>query len=110
VKAEFRQALLARPDEAGPASGARPELLERLRAELVELEAAEEKLVDELNANGIVVAHRPEVVARREDERRAREREAERLKNEQWLEEQKRNGRLGTRGVHHATFKPGSPR
>jgi hypothetical protein len=88
----------------------RPAQLERLRAELVELEGAEEKLVDELIANGIVVDHRPEVLARREDERRAREREAERLKNEQWLEEQKRLGRLGTREVHTATFKPGHPR
>jgi hypothetical protein len=109
MKADFRRALLARPYEAAPATGERPALLERLRGELVELETADEALVDELHAHGISFPHRDEVLTRREDERRAREREAERLKNEQWLAGQKGLGRLGTREVHHANFKPSRP-
>jgi hypothetical protein len=109
MKADFRRALLARPYKAGPASGERPALLERLRAELGEVEAAEERLVDELLAHGIVVAHRDEVVKRRETERRDRDNAERKRQDERWLEEQKRRGHLGTVPVHTAHFKPSQP-
>ncbi len=63
--------------EAGPPSAERPALIARLDAELAELEAAEEAMVDAMGAEGLIVAHRPEVVQRREAEARRRERAAQ---------------------------------
>jgi hypothetical protein len=107
-KAAFAAAIRTLPFEAGPPTAERPALLERLRAELVELEGAEEKLVDELNANGITVAHRPEVIGRRDREARDRERAAERAQHQRWLDGAKKS--QGPSTVHAATFKPGPPR
>jgi hypothetical protein len=106
MKADFARVLRAHPYEAGPASGERPALLERLRAELVELEAAEEDAVDKLNAQGVMVAHRVAVVERRERAERAGQLEAERLKNRRHTEEALKR----TPTYHTANFKPGSPR
>lgn len=57
----------------GTTAAERPAHLARLRAELAEVEAAEEAAIDAAAAVGITVAHRPEVVTRRENERRERE-------------------------------------
>lgn len=61
----------------GPASSERPAIVERLTAELAELEAAEEAVIDEAVANGVVIQHRPEVVERRTAEAERKKREAE---------------------------------
>jgi hypothetical protein len=59
--------------EAGPASADRPAMLAQLESELAELEAAEEKLIDEAVAAGVTIPHRPEVILRRANEARERE-------------------------------------
>jgi hypothetical protein len=61
--------------EAGPPASRRAALVQRLAQELAELEAMEEAMVDEMNAAGIAVAHRPEVTQRRASEARKRERD-----------------------------------
>jgi hypothetical protein len=62
------------PDYAsGPASTKRADEVARLTGELARLEAEEEALIDGMNAAGIPVPHRPEVLARREVETRRRE-------------------------------------
>lgn len=61
------------PFEAGPAAAKRPGLTANMRQELDGASAEEERLVDDLIEIGIVVAHRPEVLARRATEARQRE-------------------------------------
>jgi hypothetical protein len=105
TKAALRAAVLAQNYDAGVPSAARGPLLERLGRELAELEQIEEGLVDAMAASGIITPHRPEVLARREAERRAREREAERLKNRRHAEEAIKR----TPTYHNARFMPGKP-
>jgi hypothetical protein len=57
-------------------------------------------------ASGIVTPHRPEVIARRDREQRARDVAAQRLKDQQWLEQQRAAGRLGTPQVREARMHP----
>ena len=57
-------------------------------------------------ALGIVVAHRPEVAQRREREARAREFEAQRQADAEFLAEERRAGRLGTPPQTTARFRP----
>lgn len=68
--------LRAVPYEEGLPSAERPALIERLTRELAELEAAEERFVDEAAEAGVVIEHRPEVITRRQNEARRLEREA----------------------------------
>jgi hypothetical protein len=63
--------------EPGPATIERPALTESLMRGLMTLEAAEEALIDSAASSGVVIAHRPEVVQRRETERLRQEREAQ---------------------------------
>ncbi|MEW5980804.1 MAG: hypothetical protein AB1806_00370 [Acidobacteriota bacterium] len=66
--------LVARvPAEVGAPSAERPDPIARLRDELATLEAAEEQAVDNAISAGVIVAHRPAVVQRRENEKRRRE-------------------------------------
>jgi hypothetical protein len=102
TKAAFRAAVLAQHYEAGVPSADRGPLLARLSRELAELETIEEGLVDAMAANGIVVAHRPEVVQRRDREARAAELKAKRRADQEWLEQARRDGHLGTPRVYHA--------
>ncbi len=61
--------------QPGPASSERPAVVAQLEAELAEMEAAEESMVDAMREHGLTVEHRPEVKQRREEERSRRERE-----------------------------------
>ncbi len=61
--------------EPGIRSDDRPALIAKLESELRELETAEEAMIDDAAAAGVLVQHRPEVTHRREGERAARERE-----------------------------------
>jgi hypothetical protein len=65
--------------QPGPASALRPDLIAAAALELAALEDAEEKLVDEAAAVGIVIEHRPEVLQRRQQEHRQRELEEQRV-------------------------------
>ena len=65
--------------QPGLPTSARVAEAKRLRQELAELEAAEERAIDEAADAGIVIAHRPEVVQRRADEQRQRELDEQRL-------------------------------
>jgi hypothetical protein len=56
---------------AGPPMDDRKARIPELQAELAQLEAGEERMVDGMRANGIEVAHRPEVKERRQHEARA---------------------------------------
>ena len=64
---------------AGTASHDRAAQVARLQRDLDELGAAEERFIDEAAASGIAIAHRPDVVQRRDNERRACQLEAERV-------------------------------
>lgn len=57
----------------GMSATERPQTIARIERELAELEKAEEALVDEMNAAGIRVEHRPEVTQRRYAEARRKE-------------------------------------
>ena len=72
-----RFAELARSIEytPGPPAAERAAVVAQLARELAELESQEEALVDQAAEAGVVIAHRPEVVQRRENERRQRERD-----------------------------------
>lgn len=59
----------------GPPSSERPALVERLERELAELEGAEEAAIDAAAEAGVVVQHRPEVLARRASEAERRKRD-----------------------------------
>ena len=61
------------PFEAGPPSPERPALIERLEQELANLERTEEAAIDAAAEAGVAIAHRPEVLQRRQNEARARE-------------------------------------
>lgn len=74
LKQEFGELVRATAYVAGPASAARAGLVERLERELAEVESTEERLIDEAATAGVQIAHRPEVVQRREAERLKRER------------------------------------
>jgi hypothetical protein len=76
LKREFGELVRATAYVAGPASAARPAIVERLDRELAELETAEESLIDQAAAAGVAIAHRPEVLERREAERLKRDRAA----------------------------------
>jgi hypothetical protein len=52
--------------EAGPSAAERPALIERLERELAALERDEEAAVDEAEAAGVAIGHRPEVIDRRQ--------------------------------------------
>ena len=68
------EALVARVQYAeGPSQADRPAILDRLTRELQELEADEEGAIDAMNAAGVQIAHRPEVVERREQAARVKE-------------------------------------
>lgn len=59
--------------EPGPSSAERPATIERLERELAALEIEEEAAVDQACAAGVQIAHRAEVIARRQAEARQRE-------------------------------------
>lgn len=73
--------------EPGAGAAERPALIERLEAELAELEQAEELLVDEAAEAGVQIAHRPEVVERRQRERLDREAEEHRVRDRRLRQE-----------------------
>lgn len=79
------------PYEPGPASAERPEIIRRLELELAEIELLEENLIDDAAGAGVNVAHRPEVIQRRDAEARQRhheERAAEaRLERQKFLDD-----------------------
>jgi hypothetical protein len=52
----------------GPPAAERPGMIARLERELAELEGAEERAIDEAAAAGVSIAHRPEVITRRQRE------------------------------------------
>lgn len=70
----------------GPSSAERPAIVERLEGELAELETAEERIVDDAAAAGVVIQHRPEVLARRETEARRQKFEEEAVAGRQQRE------------------------
>jgi hypothetical protein len=74
LKASFAELVHATEYTPGPTTAARPGVVERLDRELAELEATEEALIDQAVAAGVQIAHRPEVLERREAERLKRER------------------------------------
>jgi len=74
LKEQFSKLVKETAYQAGPPAAERPAEVARLESELAELEKAEEALVDEMNAAGIHVGHRPDVVQRREAARRREER------------------------------------
>ena len=75
------------PDyQAGPLEAARPALIARLRAERAELEAAEEQLIDDAAAAGIVIEHRPEVQHRRREAAYKQKRDDEQLEQRRLAE------------------------
>jgi len=63
----------------GAPSAERPALIARLEAELAELEETEERLIDEAAAAGVSIAHRAEVITRRQEEQLERDREERRI-------------------------------
>lgn len=67
--------------QAGPRSTDRPALIANLRAQLAELEAAEETAVDDASASGLQIEHRPEVMQRREQVARQRQLEEAALRD-----------------------------
>ena len=72
--ASHLEALIAGALERHPPGvplGERQRLVERLQSELGQLDEAEEGLVDEANILGLDLAHRPEVLRRREAAKRA---------------------------------------
>lgn len=74
--------LAARVEYApGLALADRPAVIEKLEADIADLEEGEERLVDEAAEVGLVIAHRPEVVQRRETEARNAQLEAEKIAN-----------------------------
>jgi hypothetical protein len=73
LKQRFAALVAATPYQFGPPAVERPALLEQRRAALAQLETEEEQLIEDAAASGVVIAHRPEVVARRATEARERE-------------------------------------
>ncbi|MEP7307645.1 MAG: hypothetical protein ABJA98_19250 [Acidobacteriota bacterium] len=63
------------PFEPSVPSTERPAHVQRLESELLALEQAEERLVDQARAAGVSIDHRPEVVTRRAQEARQAQRE-----------------------------------
>jgi hypothetical protein len=61
--------------QPGPPAAERPALIATLERELAELQAGEEGMIDAAAANGVAIAHRPEVIQRREAEAAQRKRE-----------------------------------
>jgi len=86
--------------EAGPSSADRPSVVAQLKAELAELEATEEHAVDEASAVGVTIAHRPEVIERRQGEARARQ-----LADEATRAQREREAAVNTQ---HAQRQPSS--
>lgn len=76
--------------EAGPSTSERAAVVARLEAELADLEAAEEALVDGAAEQGVTIAHRPDVVQRRATEARQREFAAARAEELRLQEEARR--------------------
>jgi hypothetical protein len=58
---------------AGPPLAERPAMIAKLEAEIAQIEEGEERLVDEAAAAGLVIAHRPEVQQRKQNEARKAE-------------------------------------
>lgn len=88
--------LVARVEyEPGPPLSDRPGLIAKLEAEIREIEAGEERLVDEACEAGLVIAHRPEVVQRRQNEARQAELDAQRVAD--------RAARQAALNAHHAS-------
>jgi len=78
--ADMLLGLVARIEYAeGPALADRPALIAKAEADLADLEAGEEELVDEACEAGLVIAHRPEVVTRRGNAARNAQLEAEKI-------------------------------
>jgi hypothetical protein len=88
------------PHQSGSPMAQRPAVLEQLDRELVELETLEDQLAIDLG-----VPRRPEMVQRERDAERARQLEAERLKNRRHTEEALKR----TPTYHTANFMPGKP-
>lgn len=110
-KEAFRAAITRASYEPGTARADRPAQLERLARELADVEALEENIVDSMAASGITVAHRPEVVVRRDSEARKAELADKRRQDAAWLEEQMQAGRFGTpRVVNPGGRYSGPPR
>ena len=86
VRASLERLATAEAYEAGPSSRERAAVVARLEAELAELEAAEEALVDSAAEQGVTIKHRDDVVQRRATEARQREfaeRRAEELRQQE---------------------------
>lgn len=90
------------PHPRGTPLAERPALIEQLDRELATLEQKEDALAIKLN-----VPRRPEMVQRESIAARAAERAEQKRKDAEWLEEQKKAGRLGTPQVHTAQMHPG---
>jgi hypothetical protein len=67
--------------EPGPTSSERPAAIANLAELLQRIEREEEVFVDAANAHGLTIAHRPEVLQRRDNEQRAQQLQAERIAN-----------------------------
>lgn len=69
--------------QPGPTASARAAELARLRKDLAELESTEERAIDDAIAAGVTIAHRPDVIARRQNEERQRQLDQERSRAQQ---------------------------
>jgi hypothetical protein len=80
--------------QTGLPESERPIVLEAIDREIADLEATEAEMVDEANAAGLVIAHRPEVIQRRAQEARQRELDDARRQHQAGLQqEQERRDR-----------------
>ena len=85
---EFVSSLVRRADyKPGLPSVERSDAIARLEAELKELEAGEEKLIDDAREAGVGIEHRQEVIQRRDREARARQLQEEKIANRKAREE-----------------------
>ncbi len=79
---EFVTSLVRRADyKPGLPSVERSDAIARLEAELKELEAGEESLIDDAREAGVNIEHRTEVIQRHDQEARARQLEEEKIAN-----------------------------
>jgi hypothetical protein len=90
-------AQLPAPEEVGPPVAERAERSAALGQERTALVREHARLLDEVRADGkVTIEHLPETVTRMEREKRAAEIEAQRARDREWMEEQKRLGLAGT--------------
>jgi hypothetical protein len=107
------RALAMQPDAGGLRSTERAPIIAKLKAERAALLLERRQLVirvHEESEQTVTIEQRPETQAEIAAETRAAELKAQKDRDREWVEEQKRLGRLGTVPVHHAHFRPGSPR